>query len=165
MSDENNHKAEAIHAAMNPKIKELAEKGVKEITVVSDSPTSQYRNGKCAYLTSRWSKEYGITICWLFTEAGHGKSAADGIGGGIKIKTQEKINMNPDTVINNVEDIKENIETTTEIYIHTKEDIKEVKESMPNKLGPLKGAATLHELMFYPDGKIKKKNQSWKNCD
>ena len=51
MSDENNHKAEAIHAAMNPKIKELAEKGVKEITVVSDSPTSQYRNGKCAYDT------------------------------------------------------------------------------------------------------------------
>ena len=157
-SDENDHKAEAIHAAMNPKIKELADKQIKEITIVSDSPTSQYRNAKCAYLTSKWSKEYGITICWIFTEAGHGKSAADGIGGGIKNKTQEKINMNPDTVINNVKDIKDNIETGTEIYIHTKEDIKEVKESLPNKLGPLKGATTLHELMFYPDGKIKKKN-------
>ena len=44
LSDENYHKAESIHAALDPKIKQLAQKGIKEITIVSDSPTSQYRN-------------------------------------------------------------------------------------------------------------------------
>ena len=60
LSDENNHKAEAIHAALDPKIKELAEKGYTEITIVSDSPTSQYRNGKYAYLTSKLAEELKI---------------------------------------------------------------------------------------------------------
>ena len=59
MSDENNHKAEAIHAALAPKIKELAEEGFKEITIVSDSPTSQYRNGKNTYLTSKGPRDLG----------------------------------------------------------------------------------------------------------
>ena len=45
---------------------------------------NKYRNGKTTYLTSLWSKKCGIKITWIFTESGHGKSAADGIGGGIK---------------------------------------------------------------------------------
>ena len=38
LSDENNHKAEAIVAALDPRIKELVEEGFKEIIIVSDSP-------------------------------------------------------------------------------------------------------------------------------
>ena len=71
LSDETNHKAEAIHCALEPKIKQLVERGIKEFIFVSDSPISQYRNGKSAYLTSLWSKQYGIKITWIFTEAGH----------------------------------------------------------------------------------------------
>ena len=90
LSDENNHKAEAIHAAMEPKIKELSERGIKEVTVVSDSPISQYRNAKLTFLTSTWAKRFKMKITWIFTEAGHGKSVADGIGGGKKTKLQKK---------------------------------------------------------------------------
>ena len=74
LSDENNHKAEAINCALEPKMRELAESGKKELIIVSDSPTSQYRNGKLTYLTSQWAQDYGIKITWIFTEAGHGKS-------------------------------------------------------------------------------------------
>ena len=143
---------------MDPKIKQLAEKGIKEITIVSDSPTSQYRNGKNAYLTSRLAEENKIKIFWIFTEAGHGKSAADGIGGNIKNAAQNKQTMEANTVINSAADVKEQIETTIEISIHTKEDIDKVKKSMPQKVGALVGATRIHELSFEPDGTIKKKD-------
>ena len=158
LSDENNHKAEAIAAAMEPKMKELAERGIKEVTIVSDSPISQYRNGKMTYLTSTWAKQFKMKITWIFTEAGHGKSAADGIGGGIKNKVADKVNMAPDTVMANVEDIKNHIETSTDITIHTQDDIRRVAESLPKKIGQLVGAREIHELVFDVDGKIKKKN-------
>ena len=155
LSDENDHKAEAIHTSLNPKIKELAEKGFKEITIVSDSPTSQYRNGKNAYLTKQWAEHYKIRICWIFTEAGHGKSAADGIGGNIKNLAQDKQNMDTDCVIQNVEDVKNKIETKMDLIVHTKQHIDEVRDLMPNKIGVLKGATLIHELLFEPNGQIK----------
>ena len=157
LSDENDHKAEAVHAALEPKIKQLAENGIKEFYIVSDSPTSQYRNGKAVYLTNLWSKQYCIKITWIFTEAGHGKSAADGIGGSVKNKVAEKVLMCPDTVIATVEDIKKNIDTSIEMFIHTKNDIKKVKDEMP-KVGQLVGATKIHEIVFDCDGKMKTKN-------
>ena len=157
LSDENNHKAEAIHAALDPKIKELVEEGFREITIVSDSPTSQYRNGKSTYLTSKWAVEHGIKIYWIFTESGHGKSPADGVGGNIKNKAQEKQNMEPDLVIKSALDVKDNIETSIDLRVHTKEDIDKVIETMPTKVGALVGATKIHELVFEPDGKIEKK--------
>ena len=158
LSDENNHKAEAIHAALDPKIEQLSQKGIKEITIVSDSPMSQYRNGKSAYLTSCWAKEHKVKISWIFTKAGHGKSAADGIGGSIKNAAQNKQVMEPDTVFSSAADVKEHIETTIDLSVHTKEDIENVKKSMPEKIGALLGATRLHELLFETDGKIKKKD-------
>ena len=158
LSDENDHKAGAIHAALDPKIMELVEKGYDEVTIVSDSPTSQYRNGKNAFLTSHWAVTHGIKIIWIFTESGHGKSPADGIGGNIKNAAQEKQNMKPDTVLLSVKDVKYNLETNIDLKIHTKEDIKNVKENMPEKVGPLVGATKVHELLFEINGNIKKKN-------
>ena len=72
--------------------------------------------------------------------------------------------MNPDLVLNNVEAIKGAIETSIEIFIHTKEDIKRVQQAMP-KIGQLTGATKLHMLVF-EEGNIKKKDLpneiSWK---
>ena len=95
---------------MEPKIQELAERGIfSEVIIVSDSPISQYRKGKLTFLISAWAKKFQIKIMWIFSKAGHSKSAADGIGGGIKNKVAEKVLMAPDTVMGNVSDIKNNI--------------------------------------------------------
>ena len=156
LSDVNDHKAEAIHAG--PTIEKLVEKGFDEFYIVSDSPTSQYRNAKHAFLTKRWAKKYKIRIEWIYTEAGHGKSAADAINGKIKNLVQYKINMDPSITIKTVEDIKTHIETSIEINIHNQSDIDNVKKDMPKKLSSLVGALKLHILLFEKDGKIKKKN-------
>ena len=65
--------------------------------------------------------------------------------------------MCPDTVINTVEDIKKNIDTSIEIFIHTKNDIKKIKDEMP-KVGQLVGATKIHEIVFDCDGKVMAKN-------
>ena len=65
--------------------------------------------------------------------------------------------MASDTVINNVEDIKKNIDTSIEIFIHTTEDIQKVKDAMP-KVGQLKGAQKIYKFVFESDGKLWQKN-------
>ena len=51
---------------------------------------------------------YGMKINWIFTESGHGKSVADGIGGLVKNLVAQKVLMEPDVVMSNVREIKEN---------------------------------------------------------
>ena len=99
--------------------------------------------------------KYNFRIEWILTEAGHGKSAADAIGGKIKNLVQDKINMDPSITIKTVEDIKTHIETSIEINIHNQSDIDNVKKDMPKKLSSLVGALKLHILLFEKDGKIK----------
>ena len=65
--------------------------------------------------------------------------------------------MCPDTVINTVEDVKNNIETSVEIFIHTKENIQKIKDSMP-KVGQLNGVTRVHEVVFEKDGRMMMKN-------
>ena len=78
ISDSSDHKAEAIHNAIKPKVEELVAKGKTKFVICSDSPSSQYRNSKNVFLMRRLCLELNITIRLLFTEAGHGKSPCDG---------------------------------------------------------------------------------------
>ena len=164
LSDSSDHKAEAIHAALKHKIADLVENGKKRIVICSDSPTSQYRNGKNVYLMKRLAQELKISIRLLFTESGHGKSPCDGVGGNIKTQVEAAMlaSFGQGLVepIHSVQDVKKVIHEKTNlnyhITIHTQEDIENVKESMP-KLGPLVGAMKVHEIFIGEDGVIKKK--------
>ena len=154
LSDFSNHKAEAIYAALDSKIKQLVDEGKSEIIIVSDSPTSQYRNAKMVFLTKSWAEQFGIRIQWIYTEAGHGKSAADGIGGKIKNLVKDKVAFNRQYTISTMQDIIELIrrDTTIELKIHTKEEVLRVANSLPH-LSSLKGALKIHEIL-YEDGKV-----------
>jgi hypothetical protein len=151
----NNHKAEAISTALDPTVKKLVDEGKTKLIFVSDSPTSQYRNCKMVYLTKSWAIKYNISINWLYTEAGHGKSAADGIGGNIKNLVNDKLAFNTEYTIKTMEDIVELIKdnTTIELLVHTEEEVKKVADTLP-KLSSLNGALSIHELLFEKDGKV-----------
>ncbi len=165
LSDCSDHKAEAIHSALKDKIVKLVENGKKRIVICSDSPSSQYRNSKNVYLMKRIAQELNITIRLLFTEAGHGKSPCDGVGGNIKTQVEsvmlESFGKDRVETIHSVEDvekvIKERTNLTYHISIHTKENIEQVKKSMP-KLSPLLGAMKVHEVLISENGVIKKKD-------
>ena len=159
LSDDTNHKAEAIHAALRPMIQRLVQRGIKHIVCVSDSPTSQYRNGKMVWLTKELAVYHQITIEWLFTEAGHGKSCCDGIGGTIKNLLRDLTAFNTSHVVSCAKDVLDLIKphTTIDLYWHDKKDIEEVQKSLPS-LGSLVGALKIHKLDFDVLGNIKAKS-------
>jgi hypothetical protein len=53
---------------------------------ISDGPTTQYRSKNNIYLFNKLiHSKYGFSrSTWKFTEAGHGKGAADGVGAVVK---------------------------------------------------------------------------------
>ena len=165
LSDSSDHKAEAINCALKQKIVNLVQNGKQRIVICSDSPTSQYRNSKNVYLMKKIAQEFNISIRLLFTEAGHGKSPCDGVGGNIKTQVEaamlNSFGQNEIEAIHSVKDVKKLIEQKTNlkyhISIHTKEEIETVRNSMP-KLGPLVGALKLHEVFISGDGLLRKKD-------
>lgn len=140
-------------------MKKLVDDGKTELIIVSDSPTSQYRNSKTTYLTKSWAVRYKIKIQWIFTEAGHGKSAADGIGGNIKNLVKDKLAFNTQFSIKSIDDIIELIkeDTSIELMMHTKEDVKKVEDALP-VISSLRGALKIHELLYDENGQVFMKN-------
>ena len=158
LSDYSNHKAEVIFTALDSTINKLVLEGKSEIVIVSDSPTSQYRNAKMVFLTKSWAEKFGLRIQWIYTEAGHGKSAADGIGGKIKNLVKDKMAFNRQYTIQTMEDLVELIkgDTTVELRIHTKDDVLNVANKLLH-LSSLKGALKIHEIL-YENGKVLSKH-------
>ena len=67
------------------------------------------------WLTKQIAIEKDISIEWLFTEAGHGKSVCDGIGGTIKKLLRDLTAFNTTLSISNARDVMELITPHTSI--------------------------------------------------
>jgi hypothetical protein len=62
------------------------------LTIISDSPASQYRNRYAIYLLGLLCKRFDIpNYQWLYSETGHGKGAPDGVGAAIKRRADEHV--------------------------------------------------------------------------
>ena len=158
LSDNKNHKAEAVHAALKPLIQKLVDRGIKHIFIVSDSPTSQYRNNKNVFLTKELAVLHHITIEWFYTEAGHGKSCCDGIGGTVKNILRDVTAFNTSIVVSDAKDVMELIKphTTIDLFWYEAKNIEEIKNSLPS-LSSLKGALKIHQIVFDSCGNVKAK--------
>ena len=158
LSEENNHKAEAVHSAINPTVQKLVDNGIKHLICVSDSPTSQYRNKKNVWLTKELAVKHNIKIDWIYTEAGHGKSSCDGIGGTVKNLVKDITAFNTSQVIANAKDVLNLLtgKTTIDLNYHSKEDIQNISNSLPI-LGSLTGALKIHQISYDSYGGITSK--------
>lgn len=86
VSDSNCHEPDAIWAHLLPIIKYAKENNpINVIHVFSDGPTSQYRQiSKNFYLLNLFADKLKLKFStWSFSESGHGKSIADGVGGSV----------------------------------------------------------------------------------
>ena len=54
--------------------------------IITDSPSSQYRNRSILCVVAHFPALFYITASWTWLEAGHGKEPCDGAGGAIKKK-------------------------------------------------------------------------------
>jgi hypothetical protein len=80
----------AIWAYLRPVLQWLCDEvpDVEIVYFISDSPATQYRSKSNFYLFSKLIFEYCPktlrAATWNYLEAGHGKGAADGVGGVLK---------------------------------------------------------------------------------
>lgn len=92
MSSDMNHDAVAILAHLKP-ILENMPRNITKIHFYSDSPSSQYRNKRTFHIIFHHLIPIFKNLeelTWNYSESGHGKGAADGVGGSIK-RTLDRI--------------------------------------------------------------------------
>lgn len=113
----------------------------------------------------RFCEELNISIRLLFTEAGHGKSPCDGVGGNTKTQFEAialDIHGNKEALsIHNADDVakllKERSNLTYDISVHKQKETDAIKNSI-GKLNSLVGALKIHEVLIDENLVIKKKN-------
>jgi hypothetical protein len=88
LSDDMRKTASAVAAHLDSIIEEITNSyhSRRKLFIFSDSPSSQYRNKNTirmlCHLCTKFNFSHGFE--WLYTEKGHGKSCADGVGAAIK---------------------------------------------------------------------------------
>ena len=125
---------------------------LKYLYVISDSPTSQYRNKCNAFFTKRFAVENNINIYWVFTESGHGKGRMDGVGASVKNDIDDAIAFHPNSLISCVSDFMPLLSVGDKCFsVYTEEDIKRYQGLLPSDLDIVKsrksiGISSFHEI-------------------
>ena len=70
------HKVSAVFASLEPILLKYCQANVHQFNIISDSPTSQYRNKNVFWFMSKFCSLKNVSIDWICLEAGKGKGAA-----------------------------------------------------------------------------------------
>ena len=150
MGNSTNHALPAVMASLLPLLKELEMSGIKHVSVISDSSTSQYLNKGTFWLVKTFCEEFNITVKWIYLESGHGKGIPDGINATVKKAIENLMLLNPSVPMYSVEDFLKNglqeAAPSIGLYNYEEEDIK-FRNAIP-KLKPMKGTMKLHKLEY-----------------
>lgn len=133
ISDHTSHKAAATWVGLNICLKTIVSEGYTEIVIISDSPTSQYRNRFIVALLEHFvlSSSAILSVKWIYLEAGHGKGAADGVGAAVKLKMKNILARanNTDWSAAELKSSYEKDDQTVKLVMYDKQDVEEVKRS------------------------------------
>lgn len=152
ISDCVRHDAAAVWALLKPVIAKILElkPGLRTIHFQSDGPTTQYKNKTNFFLLNLFCKKLKLySASWNFSPAGHGKSAADGIGGTVKSMC--------DTAVSNGRDIicaEDMIRVVTDQhsvispFLVTEQDINSIDELIPTKLKTIPKTMLTHQISW-----------------
>ena len=168
ISDVKSHKADATWASLAKIFTHIDFSDCNHLYVVSDSPTSQYRNKKNVLLMKDWAVSNKVEFTWVYTESGHGKGPMDGVGSGIKRAVKDTISYRPNDVIRDTTQLMEHLPELNNIIIDTynEEDVLKARQGFGQEnVNSLKiisngiGISNVHEI--YCDINDEKKCQ-WK---
>ncbi|CAH0696549.1 unnamed protein product [Spodoptera exigua] len=164
ISDNNSHDPAAIWAHLIPIIKIAKHKNplLKVIHFYSDGPCTQYRQKKNFFLHNFFTFKLGLEYStWSFTESGHGKSVADGIGGAVKRSLDKQVAYGKD--ISNgeqaVELLSNSMKSVKCLYV-INSDIENVAKLVPSDLTPLTGTMQIHQIIANSPGIIQYRSLS-----
>ena len=153
------HDPSAIWAHLSPIMKKVRQDhpAVDVVYFVSDGPTTQYRCKGNFFLMCTLPFDWGFTaVNWNFLAAGHGKGAADGIGGALKRKADRIVAEGRDLV--DIGKLTTELSKNTSIYVrHVSEsDVDEI-DAVLNAALPLRtlpGTMSVHQLIAHQKGEL-----------
>lgn len=151
VSENTDHGAHAVWAHLTPIFNHLKEQdnGFDTIYFQSDGPASQYKNRYNLYFFTNVNQFLpGIKFAsWNYSISGHGKGAADGVGGLVKRIADGKVKMGTD--ITDVKSFVETVEsgtTAVKLYEISSKDIEQMKKRIPNDVDKITGINNLHQV-------------------
>ena len=156
ISDSRRHDPIAIWCYLQPVLKQVEEKypDLKAIHFQTDGPTTQYRSKLNLYLFSTKYASTGST--WNFSGAGHGKNAADGIGGHLKRSADALVGQGQD--IPNAQIFFQKLselESSIKLYFVPEVELLEYENNLHiPKLDPIPGTMSLHQVGIVDSGKL-----------
>ncbi|KAL0829618.1 hypothetical protein ABMA28_003124 [Loxostege sticticalis] len=109
----------------------------------------QYRQKGNFCLLSVLPKEMGFEYCtWSFSESGHGKSIADGIGGSVKRTLDKHVSFGADaTNATQIYNILSECMKSVKIFLIDDIKVDEYTIKLPNNLRTLIGTLKLHQVI------------------
>lgn len=153
LSESLRHDSSAIWAHLVPILKDFV-CGHPEITTVhfiSDGPATQYRNKVMFYMMAQYLPivaEQITRASWNFTEAGHGKSAADGVGGVLKRKADSSVAQGKD--VHNFHTFVSTLASVSGVKIFTvsEEQIEFIDQLLPKDVQTVPGTMKVHQVTW-----------------
>jgi len=116
----------------------------------SDGPTTQYRNKTNFWLMTHFANSFLMKeVTWNFSESGHGKSSADGIGGSVK-RTADKGVAHGADIYNAVSflEIVRYASPKVNFFEVLPSDIEVVDAVLPSKIKPVPNTMQIHQLTW-----------------
>lgn len=152
ISDNNSHDPAAIWAHLLPIIRLTKEYNplITTIHFYSDGPSTQYRQKKNFFLHNIFTFKLGFEYStWSFSESGHGKSVADGIGGTVKRILDKQVAYGHDVIsgLQAVELLVKSLKSIKCFYI-VSSDIDNIRKLIPINLKPLSGTMLTHQIII-----------------
>ena len=150
VSDCTNHSAPAVFASIQPLFDSFVNEGIDDITIISDSSKTQYRNKSVFFYIHQFTSQYRVPLKWIYLESGHGKGIPDGIGASMKRSMKDLVSFYPETPIYTCEDLismgLRSSVTSISISLYSANDVKQFNSQLPIDLMPIAGTDKCHEI-------------------
>ncbi|KAL0821918.1 hypothetical protein ABMA28_005315 [Loxostege sticticalis] len=152
LSDSTDHSPAAIWAHLKPILIDIRTKHpeIDTVHVFSDGPATQYRQKKNFYLFKLYLEDLDFKKgTWNFSEAYHGKGAADGIGGVIKRLLDTKVSHGIDVLNTSVAYAVLKEDTNVNLFCVNESDISEIKnrnQTAFEALVPIPDTMKIHQI-------------------
>lgn len=168
-----NHNASMVSAIITKTVQTIRtlDPDLNTIHFWTDSPSSQYRNKSIFDILSNFENSHGCQATWHYFEAGHGKSACDGVGGTAKRNADMAVKLSKAVIqdandffawaVSNQSEIEYQMITPDE-YQQSNEEIERRKQ----EIKPVKGTMSVHAVTTGQNGILYLRNTTCtcRNC-
>lgn len=160
ISNSRAHDPAAIWVYMEPILKLIRQQypAVQTLHFYSDGPCTQYREKGNFFLFCTKLFDLGFqTGSWNFSEAGHGKDPADGVGGAIKRCADRLVSLNcnitsAEILYNKISQSQTHIKL---FYVDASTVAKACAELAEKSVNSVPGTMRIHQILTTERGKIK----------